>query len=213
MRPPPGKARRAPVWRKASTRSPGGGLPPTPAAHAPGPGPSPSPPPAAPPTPRAHGPRPRPSPPPPPSPPLHPQLADPLHQTLTHLLVAGSLDRREIAGHLSVLILLDLEHLCAARLHPIHQLAHAVGVRRDARLHLILERATAFHLLLHDIAPAGAKPFLRRTQLGRLVLREIQVLLHAASERRLDLRAQPSRFHGVSLLSRKTRRKEDDQAE
>src|SRR5438132_2169263 len=168
---------------------------------------------AASPNSRTHRPRGRASLYPPSFPPLHPQLADPLHQALTHLLVAGSLDRREIAGHLSVLILFDLQHLRAARLNPIHQPAHAISVRRDARLHLILERATAFHLLLHDIAPAGAKPFLRHTQFGCLVLREVQVLLHAASERRLDLRAQPSRFHGVSLLSRKTRREENDQAE
>src|SRR5258706_9016742 len=89
---------------------------------------------------------------------LHPQLTHPLNESLAHLLVAGPLDRREIARHLAILILLDLEHVRATRLNPIHQPAHAIGVRRDARLHLILERLTTRELLLHHVAPACTKP-------------------------------------------------------
>src|SRR5438105_7710418 len=57
----------------------------------------------------------------PPFPPLHPQLTNPLHEPLAHLLVARALDGREIAGHLTILILLDLEHLRATSLNATHQ--------------------------------------------------------------------------------------------
>src|SRR2546425_7954200 len=98
-------------------------------------------------------------------PPLHPHLPDPLHQSLAHLLVARALHRREIPSHLAILILLDLEHLGAARLNSVHQFADAVGVRRDPRLHLILERATTLELLLHYRPAAAVVPLLRRPQL------------------------------------------------
>src|SRR6266568_5819331 len=111
-------------------------------------------------------------------PPLHPHLPDPLHQSLAHLLVARALHRREIPSHLAILILLDLEHLGAARLNSVHQFADAVGVRRDPRLHLILERASTLELLLHYRPAAAVVPLLRRPQLRHLVGRELQLLLH-----------------------------------
>src|SRR5882762_3909966 len=141
---------------------------------------------------------------------LHPQLTHPLHEPLAHLLVARLLDRREIARHLAILILLELEHLRAPGLHPIHQFAHAIGVRGDPGLHLVLERPTTLHLLLHRRAPASAEPLLGGTQLGRLVLRQAQVLLHPARERRLDLRPQPPRFVRIARLLRPEHRRHND---
>src|SRR6267378_3279267 len=157
---------------------------------------------------------------PPPFAPLHPQLTDPLHETLAHLLVARSLDRREKTGHLAILILLDLEHLRAPGLNPIHQLAYAIGVRRDPRLHLTLERPPTLELLLHHLAPARAEPLLRGPQLGCLVLRQVEILLDAAGECRLDPCPQAPRLggvalraHAISLLCCQARRKQDGKAE
>src|SRR6266545_6638206 len=133
---------------------------------------------------------------------LHPKLTHALHEPLAHLLVARLLHRVEIARHLAILILLELEHLRAPGLHPIHQFAHAIGVRGDPGLHLVLQRPTTLHLLLHRGAPASAVPLLSRTQLARLVLRQVQVLLDPARERRLDLRPQPPRFVRIARLLR-----------
>src|SRR5207244_13136332 len=128
--------------------------------------PPPAPPPRAPPGQHAPAPpRTRPS----ALPPLHPHLPAPLHQSLAHLLVARALHGREIPSHLVILILLDLEHLGAARLNSVHQFADAVGVRRDPRLHLILERASTLELLLHYRPAAAVVPLLRRPQLRHLV--------------------------------------------
>src|SRR5439155_20855613 len=117
-----------------------------------------------------------------------------------HLLIARALYRREIPGHLPVFILLDLEHLGPAGAHPIHQFAHAVGVGRHARLHLIVQRPVPLHLLLHDLAPPRAETLLAGAQLRRLILRQLQVVLHARAEALLDLRAQPLRFGRIAAL-------------
>src|SRR2546425_10102927 len=136
---------------------------------------------------------------PPPFPPLHPQLANSPHELLAHLLETGLLHWREIARHLAIFILLDLDHLGPPGPHPVHQLAHAVGVGGDARLHLTFERATPRHLLLHQGAPAGAELLLRGAQLRRRIGRQLEGLLHALAEALLDLRAQPARLGGVAL--------------
>src|SRR6267142_5339565 len=73
------------------------------------------------------------SPHPPPFATLHPHLVHMLHQAGAHLLIPGPLNRGEITRHLLVLILLALEHLGPAGVHPIHQLAHAVRVGRQDR--------------------------------------------------------------------------------
>ena len=163
---------------------------------------------------------PRPSTHPPPFAPLHPQLTNSPHELLAHLLVAGALNRREITSHLAILVLLDPEHLRATSLNPIHQLAYAIGIRRDPRLHLILERPTTLKLLLHNIALARAEPFLCGPQLGCLVLRQVEILLDAAGECRLDPCPQAPRLggvalraHAISLLCCQTRRKQDGKAE
>src|SRR5580765_1511863 len=105
---------------------------------------------------------------PPPFPALHPHFANALDEALAHLLIARALDRRQVARHLAILILLDLEHVRAASLHSVEQLAHGNGIRRNARLHLIRERPAAFELLLHHVAPAVAEALLRGAQLGGL---------------------------------------------
>src|SRR6266849_4306673 len=153
---------------------------------------------------------------PPPFSTLHLQLANPPHQLLTHLLKARVLHRGEVAGHLAMFLLLDLDHLGTTGLHPIHQLPEAVSVGRHAGLHLVVNRAASLDLLLHERAPASAEPLLRGAQLRRLVRRQFQLLLHAIAEGLLDLRPQTPRLgrvalraHAVSLLRRQTRREQD----
>jgi len=114
------------------------------------------------------------------------------------LLIPRSLDRREITGHLAILILLDLHHFPAPSLNPIHQFADAVGVRRDPRLHLILERPPAPELLLHDVAATGAEPLLRSAQLRGLIGIQVELLRHAIVEPLLDLRPQSPRLGGIT---------------
>jgi len=136
------------------------------------------------------------------------------------LLEACLLHRREIARHLAILILVDLEHLGPAGLDPIHQLPDAVGVCGDTRLHLILECPAPFHLLLHQRAPARAESLLCRAEFRRLVRRQIQLLLDVITEPLLDLPAETSRLggvdlraRGVSLLRSERRRQQDGKAE
>src|SRR6267142_1974047 len=156
----------------------------------------------------------------PPFPPPHPQLTNSPHELLAHLLEPGLLHRREIARHLAIFILLDLQHLGPAGLHPVHQLPEAVTVGRHARLHLILDTAASLHLLLHQRAPARAEALLRGTQLRRLIGRQLQILLYAVTEAPLYLPAETPRLggvalraHAISLLCCQTRRKQDGKAE
>src|SRR5438552_4717707 len=61
----------------------------------------------------------------PPFPPLHTELANAPDELLAHLLEARLLHRREIARHLAILILVDLEHdenrEMAGYLSPVQQ--------------------------------------------------------------------------------------------
>src|SRR6266540_6539890 len=66
-----------------------------------------------------------------PLPPLADQL-DPPAQLLPHHLIARVLHRVEIARDLLVLFLIELRQGGAVALPRVHQLAHAVVVRRDA---------------------------------------------------------------------------------
>src|SRR5688572_13827677 len=127
---------------------------------------------------------------PPHPPPQAPHLPDPIHQTLTHHVVPRLLDRRQKAAQLAILVLLDSHHLHAPRRETIRQFTHAVLVGRDPGLHLVLEGPAPLHLLLYQGAAPGAKPLLRSPKLRRLVVRELQLLLHPLAEALLDHRAQ-----------------------
>jgi len=133
------------------------------------------------------------------------------------LLIPRSLDGREIARHLAILVLLDLDHFPAPSLNPIHQSAYAIGVRRDSRLHLILERPPALELLLHDVAATSAEPLLCGAQLRGLIGIQVELLLHAIIEPLLDLRPQAPclggvarRAHAVTLLGGEAPPREQD---
>src|SRR5204863_383485 len=82
------------------------------------------------------------------------------HEAATHLLVASPLHRRQIPRHLLVFVLLNLRQLGAARALCIEELAQAVLVGCDARLHLIVDGATPVHLLLLQRAAARAEALL-----------------------------------------------------
>ena len=97
------------------------------------------------------------------------------------------------------------------RLELVHELVHAVRIRRNAGSHLAVERAPALHLLLHHRAPARAEALLCVAQLRGLIGIEVELLLHAIVEPLLDLRPQAPclggvarRAHAVTLLGGET---------
>src|SRR5262249_7562524 len=151
--------------------------------------------------------------------PLHLHLHHPLHETAAHLLIAGPLYRRQIPGHFLIFVLLDLDELGPAGPLCIQEPAQAVLVRRDARLHLVVDGAAPLLLLLQPRAPARAEALLGGTQLRRLARRQIQILLHALAEALLDAVAQLPRLRtvaprrSIALLRRETRCQHDGQAE
>src|SRR5688572_33016325 len=93
--------------------------------------------------------------------PLTAHLPHTPHEVLAHLVMSGPLHGREEARHLLILVLLQLDHLHPAGLQAVHQLPHAVRIRRHARLHLAIQGPAPLHLLLHQRPAPGAEPLVR----------------------------------------------------
>src|SRR6267378_2653120 len=108
-----------------------------------------------------------------PAPSLRAHLRHAPHEALPHLLITGALYGSQVPRHLAIFILLELEHLPAGRLIGVHQFPHTVTVRGDARLHLIIQRHAALHLLAHEGAALPAELLLAGAQLGGLVGRQL----------------------------------------
>src|SRR5437667_446422 len=93
----------------------------------------------------------------PPFPPFHAHFAHALHEALAHLQELGALDRGEVSRHFAIFILVNPDHLGPSGTHPVHELVHAVRIRRNAGSHLAVERAPALELLLHHRTAARAE--------------------------------------------------------